>query len=234
MNDVVPCGDIQLKRSKDEEEEAFAEWFWEGGNFLIHLCQVRDGDCAPESERGESFSIDLWVKDEGGQQRCLEALSWGATENHAAEMLYERIMDSPDPDVVRLRHQFVAKRGALEWFDERMFASRIGALGAGKQKTRLHRFELGEGRLLVVLSGPVPTGKGSLVEIYWVQWYGLSSDEAPPAIDENLFLASNYFPALDEPNRAQTWACPTLEAAATICDHWSLGDQVRPGREDVS
>lgn len=229
MNDVVPCGDIQLKRHKDEEEEAIAEWFWEGGNFLIHLYQVRDGDCAPESERGESFSIDLWVEDEGGQQRCLEALSWGATENHAAEMLYERIMDSPDPDVIRLRHQFVAKRGALEWFDERMFASRIGALGAGKQKTRLHRFELGEGRLLVVLSGPVSAGEGTLVEIYWVQWYGLSSDEAPPAIDENLLLASNHFPALDEPNRAQTWACPTLEAAASICDHWGLGDRVRGG-----
>lgn len=228
MNDVVPCGDIQLKRHKDEEEEAFAEWFWEGGGFLVHLFESEDKE-APEGER-QSFSIDLWVTDSKGQ-RCLEALSWGATENHAAEMLYERIMDSPDPDVIRLRHQFVAKRGALEWFDERMFASRIGALGAGKQKTRLHRFDLGEGRLLVVLSGPVPAGEGTLVEIYWVQWYGLSGDEVPPTIDENLFLASNHFPALDEPNRAQTWACPTLEAAATICDHWGLGDQVRGGEQ---
>lgn len=116
--------------------------------------------------------------------------------------------------------------GELDWFSDRMFASRLGAILSKGQlsKVPLQRFPVDDG-LLSVFSGRLDMGGGNIVEMFWVHWYGKDGAPFPPHLDENLFLSSVRITEIGA--TAQIWVAPTIEGAATICDHWKLGSELR-------
>lgn len=221
--ELIPCGAVQLRRSTENGQQ-FKEWFWEGGAYMIHL---------HESTPGNGFSIDLWMErpdvPAGTPAKCLAALN-GVDTQHAAELLYSEVSGSKEPELIRFHREFLADTGELDWFSDRMFASRLGAvLSEGRQsKELLHRLPVDDG-LLSVFRGKLEMDGGNIVEMFWVHWYGKAGAAFPPRLDENLFLSSVRLSEIGA--TAQIWVAPTVESAASICDHWKLGDKLRCARD---
>lgn len=218
---IIPCGSIILTLEPETEP---AEWCWYGGIFMMQL----QGSRSPHFDV-DMFVIDLWMK-EGDRQVCLASIA-GESPPHAAELLYEEAMESSDPDIVRFREEFLSDVG-VDWGDTHMFAARV--------KAALSRTKLGEKRLvlrtsvaggtILVMEASVQNESGVTMQPCWVHWVGADGAAAfPPRLNENFYLASLSvgMPKVQLVQLVQTWVCPTREAAASICDHWSCGDQLR-------